>query len=154
MVKKFLANKKGVKPSCLADWNSLSLFSFGWLVMFRILRGLFVRLRLGSARGLVLCERNVRILYASYIRAGKKLNLEEGCEIVGLSKQGIVFGDRCTVGRFATIRPTNAPPTTSGMNTPPTPPPASVAAVANIRRKNTATSTQSACGSNSQSNTS
>jgi acetyltransferase-like isoleucine patch superfamily enzyme len=33
--------------------------------------------------------------------------LEEGCEIVGLSKQGIRFGARCTVGRHAIIRPTN-----------------------------------------------
>ena len=37
---------------------------------------------------------------------GRDLNLEEGCQIMGLSKRGISFGDRCTVGRYAQIAPT------------------------------------------------
>src|SRR5665647_3418879 len=41
-----------------------------------------------------------------HVRAGRDLNLEEGCQIMGLSKRGTVFGDRCTVGRYAQIAPT------------------------------------------------
>ncbi|MBC8207258.1 MAG: acyltransferase [Kiritimatiellaeota bacterium] len=107
MIKKLLASKLVENPSALEGWTSHACVLFGRLVLFRILRGGIVWFRLGAARGLILCERNVRILFGSYIRAGKKLNLEEGCEIVGISTRGVVFGDRCTVGRFATIRPTS-----------------------------------------------
>jgi acetyltransferase-like isoleucine patch superfamily enzyme len=60
------------------------------------------------AAGLVFAERGVRVSRASYVSAGRDLNLEEGCQIMGLSRRGIVFGDRCTVGRHAMICPTNA----------------------------------------------
>jgi acetyltransferase-like isoleucine patch superfamily enzyme len=70
-------------------------------------RGVAVRLRLGHAAGPVLAGRHVRLFHPQHIRAGHDLYLEEGCEIVGLSRRGVVFGDRCTVGRFACILPTN-----------------------------------------------
>ena len=73
----------------------------------RLLRGALLRARLGRADGLVFADRNVRVLHARHVSAGRDLNLEEGCQIMGLSRRGIVFGDRCTVGRFAMISPTN-----------------------------------------------
>ena len=105
---RWLARWKGVPdPAALEGWGPRETASLGGLLLARALRGWVVRCRLGEARGLVLCERGVRLYHARHIRAGRALNLEEGCEIVGLSTRGIVFGDRCTVGRFATIRPTN-----------------------------------------------
>lgn len=77
------------------------------MVAARITRGLYWKCRFGHAAGFILCERNVRIRHPRHIRAGRMLNLDEGCEIVGLSKRGITFGNRCTVGRMACIRPTN-----------------------------------------------
>jgi acetyltransferase-like isoleucine patch superfamily enzyme len=73
----------------------------------RLVRGSVLRARMGHAEGLVLAERNVRVLHARHVSAGRDLNLEEGCQIMGLSKRGIVFGDRCTVGRYAMVTPTN-----------------------------------------------
>ena len=73
----------------------------------RVLRGSMLRARLGRAEGIVFADRNVRVLHAGYVSAGRDLNLEEGCQIMGLSRRGIVFGERCTVGRFAMISPTN-----------------------------------------------
>lgn len=107
MIKLFLARAKGIDVSDLKAWDVLSVLGSLWVIAFRVFRGLFVRLRLGKASGLVLCDRDVRIIHGPYISTGKKLNLEEGCEIVGVSNRGVVFGDWCTVGRFATIRPTN-----------------------------------------------
>jgi len=101
------STKKLPNSSVLSSWKSPELLSFLWTFSTRFLRGLVVRVRLGECRGFVLCERNVRLYHPRHIKVGKGLNLEEGCEIVGLSKRGLVFGDRCTVGRFATIRPTN-----------------------------------------------
>ena len=72
----------------------------------RLARGALLRARLGASGGLVLCDRHVRVLHARDIRAGRDLDLEEGCFINGLSRRGVVFGDRCTVGRGAVVAPT------------------------------------------------
>lgn len=105
-VREFVARRKGSDPAALAEWRGPELASLGWLLSLRVLRGSFLRLRLGHAAGLVFCERHVRVLHAHHVRAGRDLNLEEGCQIMGLSKRGIVFGDRCAVGRYAQIAPT------------------------------------------------
>lgn len=107
-IHRILASKKGINdPNVLSGWSNADLFSFACRISMRFLRGLIVRMRIRRASGLILCEKHVRLCHPQYISAGRALNLEEGCEIVGLSRRGIVFGDRCTVGRFATIRPTN-----------------------------------------------
>ena len=101
------AAQKGVDPEVLNEWRARELLTATSTIGRRLVRGQFLRWRMGRTDGPVLCERGVRITHASHITAGRRLNLEDGCEIVGLSKRGIVFGDRCTVGRLATIRPTN-----------------------------------------------
>lgn len=91
----------------LAEWRGTDVGALGFMLGRRVLRGALLRPRLRRAAGLVFADRNVRVLHAGYVSAGRDLNLEEGCQIVGLSRHGIVFGDRCTVGRFAMISPTN-----------------------------------------------
>jgi len=91
----------------MRDWHGRELASLGYLLTRRLARGTLLRTRLNRAAGLVLCEHNVRVLHAHHVSAGRDLNLEAGCQIMGLSKRGIVFGDRCTVGRYAMIAPTN-----------------------------------------------
>ena len=105
-IREFVARRKGTDPAALVDWGGPELASLGWLLGLRVLRGSFLRLRLGHTTGLVFCERRVRVLHAHHVTAGRDLNLEEGCQIMGLSKRGIVFGDRCTIGRYAQIAPT------------------------------------------------
>ncbi len=94
-------------PDALAAWGGRELASFGCTLVGRILRGWYWKLRLKRAPGLVLCGPRVVIHHPWHISAGPALNLEEGCELVGFTKRGLVFGARCTVGRFASIRPTN-----------------------------------------------
>ncbi len=103
----FLAKRKGMAPHLLAEWTLREWVGFAVIAILRIFRGILAKVRMGKTHGFVLAEKGVRLLYPRCIRAGRALNLEEGCEIVGLSKKGVVFGNRCTVGRFATIRPTN-----------------------------------------------
>lgn len=102
-----IAARKGISSEHLIDWGVREWIGFGALMCSRILRGVWIKLRSGRVSGLVLAEKRVRLFYPRMIKSGSKLNLEEGCEIVGLSKRGVVFGKRCTVGRFASIRPTN-----------------------------------------------
>ncbi len=99
---------KGLDPDAdLSDWQARELRALGSTLAQRLARGAVVRGRLGGAAGFVLAERRVRLLHPRYVHAGRGLSLEEGCEIVGLSRRGVRFGDRCTVGRFATVRPSN-----------------------------------------------
>lgn len=102
-----LARRKGLDPAVVAEWNAAELGSLLGTLAGRAARGAVVRCRLGHAEGLVLCGPRVRLYHPWHVRAGRDLYLDEACEIVGLSCRGIVFGDRCTVGRFATIQPTN-----------------------------------------------
>jgi acetyltransferase-like isoleucine patch superfamily enzyme len=102
-----LAGRKGLAPRSLDAWRGREVAALAGLLLERWCRGWRVRWRLGFAGPGLLCERGVRLYHARHIRVGGRFSLEEGCEIVGLSKRGVVFGDRCTVGRFACIRPTN-----------------------------------------------
>ena len=103
-----LAEKKNLdKSKDISLWKGLEILSLGLLLFQRLSRGLLVSMKIKKASGFILCDRRVRLYHPRHIQTGKDLNLEEGCEIVGLSHQGIKFGDRCTIGRFATIRPTN-----------------------------------------------
>ena len=50
-IREFVARRKGTDPAALADWGGLELASLGWLLCLRVLRGSFLRLRLGHAAG-------------------------------------------------------------------------------------------------------
>lgn len=104
----FCARQKGLDdPAVLREWGTREMTRSLLLIAARVLRGTLWRVHFRSSRGLVLVAPGVRIIYPRHLSAGPGLNLEEGCEIVAFSKRGIVFGERCTVGRFASIRPTN-----------------------------------------------
>jgi acetyltransferase-like isoleucine patch superfamily enzyme len=90
-----------------ADWDRLS--TTGVLVRMAIcwLRGILIRWRLGSSKGLFLVGKRVTIRQAAYIHVGKNFIAQDHCEINGLSQKGLVFGDKVTVGSYAIIRPSN-----------------------------------------------
>ncbi|GAB3656154.1 hypothetical protein GCM10028791_27780 [Echinicola sediminis] len=77
------------------------------MVAPKLLRGLWVKLFLKSSKGMLLVGKRAKIFNKSYIVAGKNCIFEDGCEINGLSKQGIHLGENVTIGRYAMIRPTN-----------------------------------------------
>lgn len=98
---------KGLPPESLAEWGCSEWLSFAWIIGTRLVRGGLLKLRARHIRGWMLCDTRARVLFPRHLRAGRQFSLEEGCMIIALSKRGIVFGDRCTVGRFAYIAPTN-----------------------------------------------
>jgi acetyltransferase-like isoleucine patch superfamily enzyme len=71
------------------------------------LRGLWYRIFFHSSSGLLLAGSGVTLRYAGYIQAGRNFIIEDEAEINGISKRGLIFGDKVTVGRFSMIRPTN-----------------------------------------------
>jgi acetyltransferase-like isoleucine patch superfamily enzyme len=89
------------------EWDTLS--TIGVLMRMAIwwIRGLGIRLWMGSAKGLFLIGKGVSIRQARYIHVGKNFIAQDFCEINGLSQKGLIFGDKVTVGSYAIIRPTN-----------------------------------------------
>jgi len=69
------------------------------------LRGTFGRIGLKSCSGLLLVGRHARLRNKQYISFGRGVVVEEYAEIQGISKKGIMFGDRVSVGSYAMIRP-------------------------------------------------
>jgi len=69
------------------------------------LRGLWWKLWLKRAQGLILVGKHVTIRNPQLISVGSNFVAEDYSEIQGLSKEGIVIGRHVTIGRFAMIRP-------------------------------------------------
>ncbi len=69
------------------------------------IRGRMRRIGFKRARGMTMIGKHVSLRNKRYISAGSNLIVEDYAEIQGLSRRGITFGDRVTVGRFASIRP-------------------------------------------------
>jgi acetyltransferase-like isoleucine patch superfamily enzyme len=102
-----LAGTKGLDPSMVNDYSGGDTLSLLWILGTRFLRGCFMRTRLPHVTGWMLADRHARVLHGRHLKTGRAFSLEEGCMIIALSKRGIVFGNRCTVGRFSYIAPTN-----------------------------------------------
>ncbi len=69
------------------------------------LRGLWWKLWLKRAPGLILIGKCVAIRNPQYISIGDSFVAEDYSEIQGLSKEGIFIGRHVTIGRLAMIRP-------------------------------------------------
>lgn len=106
---KWLLNKSGVGASNRfnAEWDGMSIIRVLLMITAYTIRGFVKLLFIGSAKGILLIGKGVIIRHAKYLHVGKSFVAEDYCEIQSISRRGIVFGNRVTVGRFATIRPTN-----------------------------------------------
>jgi len=103
-----LAKARNLDPEKLDSMTAVDLLGVCVTITMRIVRGAWMKLLLPHVQGWMLADKDVRILHGRHLYAGKQFSIEEGVMIVALSKRGIVFGERCTVGRFATIAPTNS----------------------------------------------
>jgi len=106
-LQKRMAAAKGIDADSLKEWRFPEWVSFFFIAGFRLLRGYALKIRAWNIKGWMLCDRHVRVLFPRHLKTGRAFSVEEGVMIIALSKRGIVFGDRCTVGRFAYIATTN-----------------------------------------------
>lgn len=70
----------------------------------KALRGRRRRIGFKRAKGITFIGKYVTLRNKRYISVGRSFIAEDFSEIEGLSRHGITFGDRVTVGRFAIIR--------------------------------------------------
>ncbi|MFT5050718.1 MAG: acetyltransferase-like isoleucine patch superfamily enzyme [Chlamydiales bacterium] len=73
----------------------------------RLARGLIWRLRVKHAGGALLVARGARILDPQHLSVGHGVKIEELAEVQCLSRRGVTLGDRVTIGRGASIRPSS-----------------------------------------------
>ena len=90
-----------------AGWNNQNRIITYYYLFFFFSRGLLMRLRVKSVKGLFLIGKNVRIFYPKNFVAGSQTIIEDGAEINCLSVHGIKLGNRVTIGKYAIIRPSN-----------------------------------------------
>lgn len=73
----------------------------------KFIRGLWKRLFLARAQGLLLIGKHVTLSHASHIFCGKNVKFEDYSEVQGLCEKGLHFGDEVTIGRGVMIRPSS-----------------------------------------------
>jgi acetyltransferase-like isoleucine patch superfamily enzyme len=88
-----------------AEWNGAAKLSvyfrgFCWLV-----RGMLYRAFFRKSRGLILIGPGVRVRNKRHLSVGKNFIAEDYSEISCYSRQGIICGDKVTIGKYAVIRP-------------------------------------------------
>lgn len=73
----------------------------------KFFRGIYKRLFLKQAKGLLLVGKNVQITHGKNICCGKNVKFEDFSEIHGLCRDGIILGDYVTISRGVMIRPSS-----------------------------------------------
>ena len=91
-----------------SHWTKRALFVMLCSMALGIARGLLRAQFFGAYKGFVLLRRRATLKNTQFLTVGRNFIAEEGCEINAISKRGIVFGDRVTVGAYALVRPSNA----------------------------------------------
>ena len=69
-----------------------------WRLIPFVIRGVWERLFIGSAKGWVLVGKQVSVRYAGYLEAGSDLIIEDYAEINARSSRKIILGTRVTIG--------------------------------------------------------
>lgn len=91
--------QKDIKPSDKA----IILWNTGW----KFLRGIYRRVFLKSAKGMLLVGKHVQITHGKHITCGKNVKFEDYAEIHGLCSEGLIFGNYVTISRGVMIRPSS-----------------------------------------------
>lgn len=108
VAQKIIARAKNDKGYRLDPcWSNRALLSMSFSLLSGMLRGFRKGLLFRSKTFPMIVKKRVIIRNPQFISAGKKFIVEEGCEINGLSKRGVQFGHRVSIGAYALIRPSN-----------------------------------------------
>ena len=89
------------------NWSAQNKGLTYFYLAFFFVRGICMRVLMGAVKGKLLIGKNVTIRYPKNLFVGTDTIVEDGVEINCLANEGIHFGDRVTVGKYAIIRPAN-----------------------------------------------
>lgn len=103
IVEKLISRVKGEPYALPENLRTGALLSIMVGKGLCVVRGAFLRLRLGGGHGIIFKGRNVRVRHAGYIQAEKGLILNDNVRIDALCDKGVKFGRNVTLGSGATI---------------------------------------------------
>jgi acetyltransferase-like isoleucine patch superfamily enzyme len=108
IVQKTIAKAKHEKDFRLdPGWSNRALLAMSLSMLRGMIRGFYRGLFFRSKKFPMIIGRRVVIRHPRFISVGRKFIAEDGCEINGMSKQGVRFGHRVSIGAYALIRPSN-----------------------------------------------
>lgn len=73
----------------------------------KVFRGVSKKIFFKKSKGLIFIGGNTKITCKNKISLGKNNKFESNCEVQGLSKKGLIFGDNVTIGSNVMIRPSS-----------------------------------------------
>ena len=102
----FLVRRVKRDPKYTLDpaMSTSAIFTILFNTLGKAIRGGRRRIGFKRAKGVTFIGKHVTLRNKRYISVGRSFIAEDYCEIEGLARHGITFGDRVTVGRFAIIR--------------------------------------------------
>ena len=75
--------------------------------IIKILRGLISKLFFKKSAGLIFIGAHAKISHKNHIILGKNVKFERNCEVQGLARKGLKFGNNVTIGADTMIRPSS-----------------------------------------------
>lgn len=96
-----------IKQRFPEDWKGADIITTLCRLFIFFIRGCYQRLFFAGSKGLVLVGKGASIRYARYLNVGKDFIVEDYAEINCMAHQGIIAGNRVTIGKYAVIRPVN-----------------------------------------------
>lgn len=103
----FLYRYKYIVDRFPDEWKTRDIITTFYRLSFFFIRGAFQRLFFKSSKGWVMVGKGASIRYARYLSVGRDFIVEDYAEVNCMTYQGIVIGNRVTIGKHAIIRPTN-----------------------------------------------
>ena len=102
----FLVRRVKRDPKYTLDpaMSTSAIFTMLFNTLDKAIRGGRRRIGFKRAKGVTFIGKHVTLRNKRYISVGRSFIAEDYCDIEGLARHGITFGDRVTVGRFAIIR--------------------------------------------------
>lgn len=92
------------------DKNNITVNEFLCIVIvtiIKVFRGFMQKPFFKKSKGIVFIGSKAKILNKNKIKIGRNNKFEANCEVQGLSKRGLIFGDNVTIGSFTMIRPSS-----------------------------------------------
>ncbi len=87
--------------------NKIELISILINTSVKLLRGLSIKIFFKNSKGLIFVGSRAKITNKNNISLGKNNKFEANCEVQGLSKRGLDFGNNVTIGNSTMIRPSS-----------------------------------------------
>lgn len=81
------------------EYSTRQLLAIMYFRFWQILRGLWIRFRFASVKGLVFAGRGIKIEHGYLIRTQNSLIIEDRVSINALSHQGVSFGKNVTIAK-------------------------------------------------------